>query len=379
MNDHETFHVHVDRRDGRSARDAGGVRGNIAGEHMNRLPANKGGRPTPVTIADVARRAGVSVGTVSRVLNNAENCGMELRLRVREAMDALGYTPNHAARSLKRRLTMQFALVVPDLANPVYTQMAVGVQGEAAAAGYHLTLVNSGGDWAEERLALQSLEERQVDGAIFCSLNVTQSFMRSVTEHAGSVCVIGDLPLECPVDNVRLDSVGGAELAVEHLLGSGRRNVAFINGTAGTVPHVNRDRGYRQALAKAGIEFDERLVASGDFSMAGGYAAVDRLRAGGREFDALFCANDTMALGAMRRLQELRIAVPNQVAVVGMDDIEAARMSTPTLTTVSLLARERGRIACELLLRRLSGDAGGEAEKITVLPKLIRRESTAEV
>ncbi|MEX2534521.1 MAG: LacI family DNA-binding transcriptional regulator [Trueperaceae bacterium] len=344
---------------------------------MNRLPAKLGGVPAHVTIADVAKRAGVSVGTVSRVLNNAENCGMDVRLRVREAIDALGYTPNHAARSLKRRLTMQVALVVPDLANPVYTQMAVGVQGEAAAAGYHLTLVNSGGDWAEERLALQGLEERQVDGAIFCSLKVTQGFIRSVTVHAGSVCVIGGLPLDCPVDNVRLDSVRGAELAVEHLLGSGRRTVAFINGTSGTVPHDTRNRGYRQALAEAGIEYDGRLVASGDFTMVSGYEAVDRLRAQGLEFDALFCANDTMALGAMRRLQELKIAVPEQVAVVGMDDIEAARMSTPTLTTVSLLARERGRIACEMLLRRLTGEAGAEAEKVTVLPKLIRRESSA--
>lgn len=344
---------------------------------MNKQPIRKGGPGTSVTIADVAKRAGVSVGTVSRVLNNAENCGVEVRLRVREAMNALGYTPNHAARSLKRRLTMQIALVVPDLANPVYTQMAVGVQGEAAAAGYHLTLVNSGGDWAEERLALQSLEERQVDGAILCSLKVTQSFMRSVTEHAGNVCVIGRLPLDCPADNVRLDSVRGAELGVEHLLNSGHRTVAFINGTPGTVPQDTRDRGYRQALAKAGIEFDGRLVANGDFTMSGGYEAVDLLRIESGEFDALFCANDTMALGAMRRLQELNIAVPEQVSVLGMDDIEAARMSTPTLTTVSLLARERGRIACELLLRRLAGEAGTEAEKIVVLPKLIRRESTA--
>ncbi len=332
---------------------------------------------THVTIADVAERAGVSIGTVSRVLNNVENTGADVRLRVRGAVEALGYVPNHAARSLKRRLTMQVALVVPDLGNPVYAQMAVGVQREAAAAGYHLTLVSSGGDWGEERLALQSLEERQVDGAIFCSLNVTQNLVRSVAEHASSICVIGALPLDCPVDNVRLDSVRGAELAVEHLVGSGRRRIAFVNGTAGTVPHEVRDQGYRQALARAGIAHDGRLVASGDFTMAGGYAAVDRLLAAGAAFDALFCANDTMALGAMRRLQESEVSVPQHVAVVGMDDIEAARMSTPTLTTVSLLARERGRIACELLLRRLSGGAAGEPEKITVLPKLIQRESSA--
>ncbi len=330
-----------------------------------------------VTIADVAERAGVSVGTVSRVLNNVENTGADVRLRVRGAVEALGYVPNHAARSLKRRLTMQIALVVPDLGNPVYAQMAVGVQREAAASGYHLTLVSSGGDWSEERLALQSLEERQVDGAIVCSLNVTQNLVRSVAEHASSICVIGALPLDCPVDNVRLDSVRGAELAVEHLVGSGRRRVGFVNGTPGTVPHEVRDRGYRQALARAGIAYDERWVASGDFTMTGGYEAVDRLLDTRVPFEALFCANDMMALGAMRRLQESGVSVPRQVAVVGMDDIEAARMSTPTLTTVSLLARERGRIAGELLLRRLSGGGAGEPQKVTVLPKLITRESSA--
>ena len=330
-----------------------------------------------VTIADVAKRAGVSIGTVSRVLNNVENCGMDVRVRVRGAVEALGYVPNHAARSLKRQLTMQLALVVPDLTNPVYAQMAVGVQREAAAAGYHLTLVSSGGDWSEERFALQSLAERQVDGAIVCSLHVTPSLVRAVAEHAGSICVIGGLPLECPVDNVRLDSLRGVALAVEHLVASGRRRIAFVNGTSGTVPHEVRDRGYRHALTEADLAVDERLVARGDFTMAGGYEAVDALMATGVAFDALFCANDMMALGAMRRLQELGTSVPRQVAVVGMDDIEAARMSTPTLTTVSLLARERGRIACELLLRRLSGAATAGPEKVTVVPKLIQRESSA--
>ncbi|HZJ09502.1 MAG TPA: LacI family DNA-binding transcriptional regulator [Trueperaceae bacterium] len=341
------------------------------------LTTRKRASRATVTISAVAKHAGVSVGTVSRVLNNADNIGSDVRLRVRKAMDALGYVPNHAARSLKRRLTRQIALVVPDLANPVYTQMAVGVQREAAASGYHLTLVNSGGDWAEERLALQSLEERQVDGAILCSLRVTPGFIRSVTSHADRVCVIGGLPLDCPVDNVRLDSVRGAELAVAHLLASGRSKIAFMNGTVGTVPFDARARGYRSALEQAGVEFDGRLVVSGDFTMAGGYGAVDLLRDQGAGFDGLLCANDAMALGAMRRLQELGVDVPADVAVVGMDDIEAARMSTPTLTTVALLARERGRIACELLLRRLGDGSAGEPEKITVLPKLIERESTA--
>lgn len=330
----------------------------------------------PATIAAVAKRAGVSVGTVSRVLNNAENTGLEVRLRVRKAMDELGYVPNHAARSLKRDLTMQIALVVPDLANPVYTQMAIGAQREAAASGYHVTLVNSGGDWTEERLALQSVEERQVDGAILCSLHVSPAFVKAVADHAERVCVVGGLPLDCPVDNVRLDSVKGAELAVLHLAETGRRRIAFMNGTIGTVPYDARERGFRGAMARAELELDESLLTIGDFTMIGGYEAVDRLR-GAAPFDGLLCANDAMALGAMRRLLELGVPVPQDVGVVGMDDIEAARMITPTLTTVALLARERGRLACEALMRRLHAGGSAEPEKITVLPRLIRRESTA--
>lgn len=343
---------------------------------MTNVPTGSARGRSRVTIADVARHAGVSVGTVSRVINGAENCGVDVRVRVRDAIDALGYVPNHYARSLKRQLTMQIALVVPDLANPVYTQMAVGVQREAAAAGYYLTLVNSGGDWSEERLAMQSLEERQVDGVILCSLQITPSLVKMVASHAGSMSVIGGIPWDCPVDNVRLDSQRGAEIAVEHLLDRGRTAIAFINGTTRTMPHDARARGYRQALERAGIEYRADLVVNADFTMVSGYEAFGILRERGVAFDGLYCANDAMALGALRHVQEIGITVPEGLALVGMDDIEAARMSTPTLTTVSLLAQERGRIACELLLRRLSGDAPKEPQKVTVVPRLIRRESS---
>lgn len=333
--------------------------------------------PRRVTISDVAQHAGVSVGTVSRVLNRAENCGLDVRRRVRESIEALGYVPNHAARSLKRDLTTQIGLVVPDLANPIYSQMVVGVQREAAAAGYQLDVSNSAGAWSEERLALQSLEERQVDGVILCSLRITPSLVRAIEAHAGAVCVIGGLPLESPVDNVRLDSETGAALAVQHLLSSGRERIAFLNGSEGTTPSTSRDRGYRRALRNTGIPYDEEIVARSDFTMAGGYEGIRELWERGRAIDGLLCANDAMALGALRYLQEHGIAVPEHLGVVGMDDIEAARMSTPTLTTVTSLARERGRIACQLLLRRLRNSGAGAPEKVTVTPKLILRESSA--
>lgn len=344
---------------------------------MNDAAATGAGRRRRVTISDVADHAGVSVGTVSRVLNQAENCGLDVRRRVRESIEALGYVPNYAARSLKRDLTTQIGLVVPDLANPVYSQMVVGVQHEAAAAGYHLNVTNSGGTWSEERLALQSLEERQVDGVILCSLQMTPSVVRAVEAHADAVCVIGGLPMESPVDNVRLDSETGAALAVQHLLDGGRERVAFLNGTVGTTPHASRDRGYRRALRDADIEYDERLVALADFTMAGGYEGMRDLWERGTDFGGLLCANDAMALGALRYLQERGVAVPERLGVVGMDDIEAARMSTPTLTTVTSLARERGRIACQLLLARLTSEEDRDPEKITVTPKLILRESSA--
>lgn len=327
------------------------------------------------TIVDVARHAGVSPGTVSRVLNDVGG-PPETRRRVRDAVATLGYVPNHAARSLKRQATEQIALVVPDIANPVYVQMAKTIQRVAAERGYHLSLVSTENSPLDERRGLESLERRHVDGLILVSLRPSATLVERVQRSADRICIIGGFPEGVPADIVRVDSGRGVVLGVHHLLEQGRARVAMLNGTSGTVPGDRRAEGYRRALAEAAVPLDEALVAEGDFGMESGYRAVDRLLATAPDLDALFCANDAMALGALRRFRELGRDVPGAIAVVGMDDIAMARMSTPTLTSVSLLAAERGRIAAEFLLERLEREGALEPRRATVIPRLVVRESS---
>jgi LacI family transcriptional regulator len=330
-------------------------------------------RAKTVTILDVARRAGVSAGTVSRVLNRAD-VPVVTRRRVLAAVAELGYVPNHAARSLKRRTSEQIALVIPDVGNPVYVQMAKSVQRVAAESGYQLSLVSTENGAVDERRLLDGLRQQRLDGMVLVSLRPGAGLLRQIRVEAPRLCLIGSFPDDLPVDAVRVDSGQGVRLGMDHLLDAGRRRIAMVNGTPGTVPARRRAQGYRDALLQAASPFRPELVVDGDFSIQSGYRAVDELLAA--RPDAVFCANDMMALGVLRRLRELGRDVPGEIAVVGMDDVDMAAMASPTLTTVSLRAEERGRLATEMLLERLAGDGSLAPRAINVQPALVIRESS---
>jgi LacI family transcriptional regulator len=332
-------------------------------------------RATTVTIIDVAKRAGVSAGTVSRVLNEA-NVPLDTRRKVRAAIAELGYVPNHAARALKRQATDQIALVIPDVANPVYVQMAKSVQRVAAEQGYQLSLISTENGAMDERRVLMGLARRQLDGMVLVSLRPGPALLGRIREAADRVCLIGSFPDDLPADAVRVDSGHGARLGVQHLIDQGRRRIALVNGTPGTVPAARRAQGYRDALLARGVPVRAELVADADFSMQSGYRAVDALLEREGDLDGVFCANDLMALGVLRRLRELDRRVPEDVAVVGMDDIDMAAMTAPTLTTVSLQAEERGRLATEMLIERLAHHGPLPPRIVTVLPRLVVRESS---
>ncbi len=332
-------------------------------------------RAKPVTIVDVAKRAGVSVGTVSRVLNGA-NAPTDTRRRVDTAVRDLGYVPNHAARSLKRRATEQIALVIPDVANPIYVQMATSAQRTAAERGYQLSLISTHNGAADERDVMRGLHRRQLDGMILVSLRPGPALLQQIREAGDRLCLIGSFPDDLPVDAVRVDSGAGVELAVAHLVEQGRSRLAMVNGTPGTVPAERRGAGFRDALLSRGLPLPADRIVAGDFTMASGYRAMDELFGRTPALDGVFCANDAMAIGVLRRLRELGRDVPGDIAVVGMDDIDMAAMTAPTLTSVSLLTEERGRLAAELLLDRLAHDGPLPPRTVHVRPALVVRESS---
>lgn len=333
-----------------------------------------GGQPTIVSIAE---RAGVSIASVSRVLNG-QAARRDTAERVRRAAAELGYVPNAVARSLKGGRTRQLTFAMPDIGNPVYVSMVRAIQRVTKAAGYRLLLHSTDAVAEDELAVLRSLRDRTSDGLILCPIRITEAHVAALAAAAGPVVVIGSLPGGAPVDSVRADSVAGAALAVRHLHATGRRRIAFVNGPSDTVPGHNRAVGYRAALASCGLRYDEDLVVHTGFGIEEGAAAAGRLLR--RRPDAIFGANDQLALGAVRTVLSRGLRVPGDLAVVGMDDSALAQAGWPPLTSVDLGSWERGRRAAEMLLDRLDGPRGGEVpapRTVTAAPRLVVRGSTA--
>ena len=235
---------------------------------------------------------------------------------------------------------------------------------------------STGSDAEDELDLLRSLRHRYVDGLVITALRLSPAHLEALRGAAVPVVVIGTLPDGFPVDSVRISSKQGVQLAVSHLVEQGRRSVGFVNGPLDTGPGQARREGYETALATAGLSLDQSLVAvASDFTHRAGYEATRALLGSARP-DALFCANDLLALGALKALSEASIRVPAEVAVVGLDNTELAALATPALSSVSLGSAERGRLAARLLLERLA-DPGLAPRRFEVQPSLVIRESSS--
>lgn len=327
------------------------------------------------TINTIAERAGVSIASVSRVLNGLPTRQETIR-KVMTAAEELGYVRNAVARSLKSRRTNQVAFAMADIGNPVYLAMVRQIQPVLKAAGYRLVLHSTDAIAADEIDVLHSLGERYVDGLIMSPLRVTDAHLEMLAAARAPVVIIGSVPDGTRVDNVRADSRTGVKLALDHLHALGRRRVGLVNGPPDTVPGASRGAAYVEALETLGLPYDADLVEVGDFYRAEGARAAAALLARRPDVDALMCANDLIALGALDVLRAAGRRVPEDVAVVGMDDTDLAAASWPSLTSVSLGSAERGKAAAELLLDRLQH---GEREPrlVTVPPRLVVRASTS--
>ncbi|WCB93413.1 Ribose operon repressor [Baekduia alba] len=326
------------------------------------------------TVDTVARAAGVSIASVSRVLNGLP-ASDEVADRVHAAVAEVGYQPNAAARSLKSRRTHQIAFAMENIANPVYVAMVHAIQEVAKERGYQLLLHSTDADADDELALLNGLGRRYVDGLIISPIRMSPAHVEALRTAAAPVVVIGATPDDLAVDTVRVDSRAGAARAVEHLVDTGRRRIAFVNGPVDTTPGSIRRAGYEDGLAARGIALDEELLETADFRLAGGAEAARRILERTRP-DAIFCANDLMALGVLNVLREAGLRVPEDVAVVGMDDIDLATIAWPQLSSVSLGSDERGRRAAELLFERLE-QPDREPRRELVETSLVVRGSSA--
>ena len=328
-----------------------------------------------VTIKDVAKQANVSVATVSRALNGHENVAEAVRQRVLSVANELRYSPLHAARSLSSRRTHTIGVVLPDLHGEFFSELMRGIDHGARERGLHLLVSSYHGNPAEQGAALRAMRGR-VDGLLVMSPFVADTGMVRDNLSAGMPAVLMNSSLAgTDLQAVSVDNYGGAREMVRHLAASGHRRITFIAGPDDNFDASERLRGYRDELA-ASLPDAEEWILQGDFHEASGHRAGGTLLAGFERPDAVFAANDMMALGCLFALTHAGIQVPRDIAIAGFDDIPLARYVHPSLTTMRVDIAEFGARAMRLLLERIATPDQPVILPAPIEPELVVRVST---
>jgi LacI family transcriptional regulator len=325
-----------------------------------------------ITIRDVARAAGVSNATVSQVLSGSRPVADETRLRIEQVIAELGYRPNTFARALKTLRSQLVGVVLPDLTNPFYPILVRGAQDELGLNGYHAVIVNTDAERAQELELVAELVDRQVDGLVLTTFTLSDADYAGIAAKGVPLVVIGQTK---SFDHVVTSDYAAAFEMTSYLLDKGYGTVAHLAGpTAGGGPGARRLAGYRAAMRGRGLTGAAAPVVHGEFTVAGGNKAMLKLLESGVRPRAVFCANDLMAFGAIEAAGTAGLRVPEDLAVAGFDDIDAASLVRPSLTTVENSARELGAKAVRLLLDRMRG-ADGPPVEVQVGFSLKKRES----
>ena len=328
------------------------------------------------TIRDVARLAGVAPITVSRVINNSGYISDETQERVKAAITQLGYVPNTLARSLRSRQTSMLALVLTDITNPFWTTVARGVEDAASDAGFNLILCNTDESDEEQDRYLHALLQKQVDGVLLVPAHNRPEPVQFIRRQNVPVVIL-DRRLEGQAtDVVRCDSTTGAHELTSLLVSLGHCQIAALVGPQGVSTAEDRALGYRQALQEASLPCKVDQVIYGEFTIESGYAMTCQALALNPQPTALFAGNNFIAIGALKALRDAGLRVPEDVAVVGFDDLPATMVVEPFLTVAAQPAYEMGKRATELLLARLAGRAPEGYQEIILPTELIVRRSS---
>jgi LacI family transcriptional regulator len=327
------------------------------------------------TISDVAREAGVSTVTVSRVLNNAPNVNRATRRRVEEAIQELGYVPLAAARSLRSKRTRSLALILPDITNPFWTTIARGVEDAAQNSGYSVLLCNTDEDCAKQSRYLELVASRRVDGVIIAPFDSNAENIGALRDREIATVLVDRRITGWETDSVLGDSVGGARALVQHLIGLGHHRIAAISGPANTSTARDRVDGYLSALSQAGVHPDPALVRLGEFRARSGERLMEQLLDEGEHPTAVFAANNAIAMGVIDAAIRRGRRIPHDLALVSFDDFDAASHLFPFLTVAVQPAYEMGAKAAELLLSRIDAGAERAPRKVVLAVRLIIRHS----
>ncbi|WP_446744561.1 LacI family DNA-binding transcriptional regulator [Silvibacterium acidisoli] len=329
------------------------------------------------TIVEVAKRADVSIATVSNVIRGTKKVSAELRQRVEAAIRELDYYPNEIARSLKVKQTRMLGMVLPDITNPFFPEIIRGAEDSAFERGYFLVTANTDEQIGREKRIVAALRSYRVDGILLASApgNDTTHIRNTIASGLAVVCL--DRPVAgVEADAVLLDNVRGGRECVRHLIQAGHRRIAVITGQMNSEIARERLKGYEDALHEGGIPIDPSLILEGDFKDESGYRLAKQSLSRQSRPTAFFVCNGVMTLGALKAFEELGVRCPDDVALATFDDLTADRHFHPHLTAVVQPSYEMGARAANVLMDRIEGKVTGAPVAVRIVPTLVIREST---
>lgn len=331
-----------------------------------------------VTIEQVAARAGVSVATVSRVLNNSDAVRPKTAMRVRDAIEALNYTPNQAARNLRRNETRVILALAPNFSNPYYSNILTGIGELAHEKGYSVFICNTDGKAENEKAMLETLEAHRADGAIFLGCQKHYTWLSGYAERFPLVQCCEYVP-ELPIPSVTVDNYAAAKQAVGYLLSLGHRKIAILSADNAHISTQLRLQGYLDAMCEAGAAVKEDWITRADpvYSFPSGRRCAEQLLALSDRPTAVFCISDILALSVIYAAQDMNLAVPQALSVMGFDDIEYSAMYRPHLSTVAQPMYELGRRSTAMLIDAIQTGTAAAARVFLPHELKIRESSTA--
>lgn len=329
-----------------------------------------------IKIVDVANRAGVSPATVSRVLNGNSYVKAKTRDKVLQAIADMGYHPNAFAKNLRSQKAMTIGVIVPDINSSYYAEIIKGIENMAYSLKYRLIICDAQNQASKEQEYLSLLLSRTVDGMILTTPQTSAEEIARYSDKGCFIAVIGRHLDHPKIPCIYTDNIKFSKEVVRHLVGQGHRSIAFLSGYAEAVDSFERLEGYAEGLKEHGIPLRSELIENGNFNETGGYEAMRRLLAKDVPFTAVYAANDEMALGVYRACREAGLRIPEQLAVVGVDNNRISRYLSPTLTTVDQPKYTMGAVIAEKLIDQLNADEFNDKRTFKVDSQLLVRGST---
>ncbi|OPA75202.1 LacI family transcriptional regulator [Paenibacillus selenitireducens] len=330
------------------------------------------------TIYDIAREAGVSIATVSKVMNQTGRISDKTRKHVLDIMKKSDYQPSVVASALTKKRTYTLGLLIPDLANPFFAEVARSIEDSAQLLGYNLVISSTDNELSKEERYVNVLRQKRVDGIILATGARSDSIVKQLLKQKLPIAVIAREMPSFVVDTVLVDDFLGGYLATSHLIELGHRRIAVIAEDLGVMSSRERVRGYKQALEESGIAYEDRLVVVSPFHVQGGKETATELLRGPLKPTAIFACNDLLAIGVVQAVREQGMSVPQDVSVVGFDNTLLATIIDPSLTTVAQPIQEMGRQIVQLITQEIDGSKPNK-QRLVLLPELVIRNSTTKI